>query len=146
VAHAQWFWENLGAYNLMQAQQPQTVAHAVVDSPAGLIGWNGQLFGDGVDRDFALTNIAIYWFTGRIASAMRFYYEDAKATPPAEPTTVPIGLAQFAGDFQSIRRFAERDHRNVASWHTYDRGGHYASHTATDLWVEDVTGFFGALK
>jgi pimeloyl-ACP methyl ester carboxylesterase len=145
LAHAKWFWDNMGAYNLMHSQQPQTVAHGVTDSPAGLAGWNGQLFGDAVDREFALTNIAISWFTGTAASAMRIYREDAQAEPPAEPTTVPIGLAQFAGDFQSIRRFAERDHTNIVSWHSYDRGGHYAAHLATDLLVDDIREFFKAL-
>jgi epoxide hydrolase len=60
---------------------------------------------------------------------MRFYYEDAHAEPPTEPTTVPIGLASFADDFKSIRRFAERDHESMVSWNEYASGGQktYAS-------------------
>jgi epoxide hydrolase len=149
IAHLQWFWETMGAFNQLQAQQPQTLAHALMDSPAGLVGWNGQLLGEGdngVDRDFALTNIAIYWFTGTIASSMRLYYEDAKAAPPSGPTTVPLALAQFGGDFQSIRRFAERDHKNIVSWHAYERGGHYAAHNAPDLLVPDIREFFDGLR
>jgi hypothetical protein len=45
---------------------------------------------------------------------------------------VPIGLAAFANDFQSIRRLAERDHRRVVQWNRYDVGGHYAAHQAPD--------------
>ncbi|MBB4935480.1 pimeloyl-ACP methyl ester carboxylesterase [Lipingzhangella halophila] len=147
LQHLQWFHENMSAFNQLQAQQPQTLAHAVADSPAGLVGWNGQLFADEVGDEFALANIAIYWLTGTAASAMRFYYEDAHpGEEPREPTTVPLGLAGFAGDFQSIRRFAERDHTMITSWNTYDRGGHYAAHEAPDLFTADVRTFYAGLR
>ena len=146
LEHLNWFWEKMGAFNQLQAQQPQTLAHALADSPVGLLAWNGQLLA-GLDDDFVLTNVMIYWLTGTSASSMRFYYEDAHADDqPAEPTTVPIGLAQFGGDFQSIRRFAERDHKNIASWNTYDHGGHYAAHDASDLLVDDIRRFFAGLR
>jgi hypothetical protein len=38
-----------------------------------------------------------------------------------EPTTSPIELASFAYDFTPLRRFAERDHRNIVSWQEFDR-------------------------
>ena len=88
-------------------------------------------------------------------SAIRFYYGDAHATgQPAGPTTAPTGLAMFAGDFQSIRRFAERDHANIVSWHFYgqaaagqnDAAGHYAAHEATDVLAADIREFFGKLS
>lgn len=144
--HMQWFVDTKGAFNVLQAQQPQTLAHALADSPAGLAGWNGQLLGEDLDIDLVVAQLAWYWLTGTIASSMRIYYEDAKAEHPAEPTTVPLGLAGFAGDFQSIRSFAERDHANVTWWNTYDRGGHYAAHVAPDLYVEDLRGFFRSLR
>ena len=77
---------------------------------------------------------------------MRMYYEDARAQHPTGPTTVPIGLASFANDFKSIRRFAERDHRNIVQWNTYDVGGHYAAHEVPDVYAADVRGFFGKLQ
>src|SRR5690606_36523667 len=141
LAHLQWFHENKSAFNQLQAQQPQTLAHALADSPVGLLGWNGQLL-EGLDPDFVLTNVMIYWLTGTSASSMRFYYEDAHAEHPTEPTTVPLGLASFAGDFVSIRRFAERDHKAMVSWNSYDRGGHYAAHDAPDLLAADIAGLF----
>jgi epoxide hydrolase len=58
-----WFWENKGAFNTLHGQRPQTVAHAISDSPAGLRAWNGQLFDDTLDDDFVLTNAALYWLT-----------------------------------------------------------------------------------
>jgi pimeloyl-ACP methyl ester carboxylesterase len=144
LQHLQWFWETMGAFNTLQSQSPQTLAHAIADSPAGLLAWMGQLIA--VDDDFTLTNITIHWLGRTAGSSIRFYYEDAKAKHPTEPTTVPIGLANFANDFQSIRRFAERDHKNIAQWHTYDVGGHYAAHQVPDLLVADIREFFSRLR
>ena len=107
----------MGAFNQLHSQSPQTLAHAIADSPAGLLGWMGQLL-QSLDDDFVLTNVTIHWLCRTAGSSIRFYYEDAKAEPPTGPTTAPIGLAAFANDFQSIRRFAERDHQDIVQWHT----------------------------
>ncbi|MFG3706678.1 epoxide hydrolase family protein [Micromonospora sp. NPDC047670] len=157
LRHLQWFYDNMFSFNILHSQQPQTLAYALSDSPVGLLAWNAQLFGESLDFDFVLANVAIYWLTGTAGSAPRFYYEDAHAPrQPSEPTTVPTGLAMFAGDFQSIRRFAERDHGNIVSWNSYDPGlpaggprdaaGHYAAHEATDLLVGDIRQFFLSLS
>jgi epoxide hydrolase len=45
-----------------------------------------------------------------------------------------------------VRRFAERDHANIISWHRYDRGGHFASQEAPDLLLDDIRGFFRQLR
>jgi pimeloyl-ACP methyl ester carboxylesterase len=142
----QWFYENKFSFNTLMSQQPQTLAFALLDSPVGLLAWNAQLFGEDLDEEFILTNVMLYWLTRTSASAARFYYEDAHTAHPAEPTTTPIGLAGFAGDFSGIRRFAERDHKNIVHWAQYDRGGHYAAHQAPDLLVDDVREFFRALR
>lgn len=141
----QQFWEKLGTFNMLQSAQPQTVAHALSDSPAGLLGWMGQLYGDAVSTDYVLANVLLYWFTGTAASSIRFYYEDKQSEAPAGPTTVPIGLAGFADDFKSIRRFAERDHANVIQWHEYPVGGHHSAHQVPDVLVDDIRGFFASL-
>lgn len=146
VEFLQWFWENMGAFNKLQSSAPQTLAHALADSPVGQLAWNAQLFGDAVSRDYVLTNVMIYWLTNTAASSARFYYEDAHAEAPTEPTTVPIGLANFADDFQSIRPFAARDHKNIVWWNTYDTGGHYAAHQVPDILVNDIRGFFRLLR
>jgi len=143
LATLQWFYQNKFSFNTLMSQQPQTLAFALLDSPTGLLAWNGQLFGEDLDDDFALTNVMLYWLTGTAGSAARFYYEDAHAANRAtEPTTIPIGVAAFGGDFSGIRRFAHRDHKNIVSWNVYDHGGHFAAHKATDLLVGDVRGFF----
>jgi len=144
----QWFWEKKGAFNTLHSQQPQTLAHAISDSPAGLLGWNSQLFDDDLDDDFVLTNTSIYWLTNTGGSSIRFYFEDTQQAHPTEPTTVPLGLCSAAtGDFGSIRRFADRDHRNIISWHIHnDVHGHYAAHQAPGVLVDDLREFFRGLR
>jgi pimeloyl-ACP methyl ester carboxylesterase len=146
----QWFWQQKGAFNALQSQQPQTLAHALSDSPAGLLGWNAQLFDETLDDDFVLANVALHWLTGTGGSAIRHYYEDAHATdaPPTGPTTAPLGLAAAeAGDFQSIRRFAERDHSDIRSWHVLPgTNGHYTAHTDTAALAADIREFFRPLR
>ena len=156
LAHLQRFMDNKFAFNVLHSQQPQTLAFALADSPVGLLAWNAQLFGESLDPDFVLANVAIYWLTGTSGSAIRFYYENAHAAEkPSGPTTAPTALAMFGGDFQSIRRFAGRDHSNIVSWHAYgpaapagspaDAPGHYAAHEATDVLVADIREFFAGL-
>jgi pimeloyl-ACP methyl ester carboxylesterase len=145
LAHLQWFWDTMGAFNVLQSQAPQTLAHALADSPTGLLGWNGQLL-VGLDDDFVVANVAVSWFTRTSGSSMRFYKEMARSTEhPTGPTTTPTALLGSTNDFLSIRRFAERDHANIVRWNVRDTPGHYTAHQATDVLVEDVDAFFRSL-
>jgi len=152
----QCFYNNKFSFNVVRSQQPQTLAYALAGSPVGLLAWNAQLLPESLDDEFVIANVAVYWLTGTAGSSVRFYYEDPHtADRPTRPTTAPTGLAMFAGDFQSIRRFAERDHANIVSWHSYgpqatvdspnDVGGHYAAHEMTDVLVGDIRQFFAGL-
>lgn len=154
---AEWFTQHRGVYDRLQSTEPQNLAYALADSPVGQLGWHAQLLGEWLDPDFVLTNAAIYWLTNTAASAARFYYEDAVTAPPQQkvngrgarklqPTTVPIGLANFAFDYQSIRPFAERDHANITSWNVYERGSHFPAQDAADLLVDDIRQFFHSLR
>ena len=156
LKHLQWFYEEMFSFNQVQSQQPHTLAFSLTDSPLGLLAWNAQLFGEHLDAEFVLANVALYWLTRTGGSSIRFYYEDAHTTErPEGPTTVPTALAMFAGDFQSIRPFAARDHANIVSWNSYDvrsaeggprdAAGHYAAHEATDVLVGDIRKFFASL-
>jgi pimeloyl-ACP methyl ester carboxylesterase len=132
-------------HDKLQQAQPQTIAHALADSPAGQLAWSGQLFGEALSPDEVLTSVSIYWFTNTAASAARFYYECKRTEQPTDPTTFPIGLASFAYDFRPLRRFAERDHKNIVHWSEFDRGGHWSAHDAPDLLIEDIREFFRKL-
>ncbi|HEX2315684.1 MAG TPA: epoxide hydrolase [Thermomonospora sp.] len=142
LAFLQKFNDEMSAFAQLQATKPQNLAHALADSPAGQLGWIGQLLGESVDRDTLLTIASIYWFTNTGASSARLYYEDRHAEPLAGPTTFPIGLASFAYDFRPIRKFVERDHANLVSWNEFDRGSHWSAHDAPDLLVGDLRQFF----
>ncbi|MEO6700627.1 MAG: epoxide hydrolase family protein [Jatrophihabitantaceae bacterium] len=144
-----WFIDNLGAYNALHSQQPQTLAHALADSPIGLLAWYCQIFRDEVNADFILTNVMLTWLTGTVAANLRLYYEIRQAElrgERIEPTEVPVGLAQFGNDYISMRRFAERDHHNIVSWNGYEQPGHYAAHQSPDLLIADLRGFFAPLR
>jgi pimeloyl-ACP methyl ester carboxylesterase len=134
------------AYNAYQSAQPQTLAYALQDSPAGWLAWVTQLFQRAVDRDYIITNAAIYWLTNTVGSSIRRYYEEARSQAPSEPTTTPTGVAIFRDDFQSIRRLAERDHAHIVRWTRYDRGSHFSPHDAPDLLVHDIREFFRGLR
>ena len=145
-----WFWQYKGAFNVLQGQQPQTLAHALADSPAGLLGWNAQLFDEALDDEFVLANVTLYWLTGTAGTSIRHYYEDTHAIAKAAsgPTAVPIELAAAAdGDFRSIRRFADRDHASITSWNELPGvTGHYSAYTNPDQLAADIRRFFRPLR
>jgi pimeloyl-ACP methyl ester carboxylesterase len=147
-----WFFENKSAFNLLHGQQPQTLAHAIEDSPAGLLGWNSQLLDESLEDDFVITNIAIYWFTRTAGSALRLYFENERwgkermASGTVASTTVPLGLAGSAGDFYGIRRFADRDHTKITSWNVHPVKTHYLAHAAPELLAADIQQFYAELR
>ncbi|MFG2293330.1 epoxide hydrolase family protein [Streptomyces sp. NPDC048603] len=144
------FQEKAG-FSAIQSTRPQTLAYALTDSPVGQLAWNELLLGmgapNGLTDDQILTHVTLYWLTGTAGSAARQYYEDAHDPEPiAGPNTAPTGVAVFAGDFLSIRPFAERDNTDILQWSEYDRGGHFAAMEVPDVLTEDIRGFFRRLR
>ncbi len=144
LAGLAWFEENMDAYQRVQSQQPQSLAYALTDSPAGLLGWHCLIYRGGLDADYILTNVMIHWLTGTVSSAMRLYREDALTPRHTTPTTVPIGAAQFRDDYRPIRRLVAREHANLVSCHDYDHPGHFAAHQSPDVLAADMREFFAA--
>jgi epoxide hydrolase len=154
LAAMQRWQQDSGAYLQIQGTRPQTIAHALNDSPAGLLAWIVEKFQewtdpaaalpeDAVDRDRILTDVSIYWFTGTAGSAAHTYYErfnDPALQAPRERSAVPAAVAVFTTDV-TIRRFAEQVH-NVVRWSEFDRGGHFAALEAPDLLTTDLREFF----
>ncbi len=135
------------AYNAYQSAQPQTLAYALQDSPAGWLAWVTQLFRDALPPEAILEHASTYWLTNTIGSSIRRYYAEAHSTDkPAGPTTTPTAVAIFAADFQTIRRFADRDHKNITQWTRYDRGSHFSPQDAPDLLLEDIRRFFRTVR
>ena len=111
------------AYMQVQGTRPQTIAHALTDSPAGLLAWIVEKFQewtdpaaklpeDAVDRDRILTDVSIYWFTATAGSAAHTYYErfnDPAMWTPRERSAIPVAVAVFTTDV-TVRPFAAKAH------------------------------------
>lgn len=148
VARMQEFMQTKFGFNLLQSNQPQLVAYAISDSPAGLMAWMTQLFTpDGLEDKF-FTNFMIYWATGTIASSIRMYYEEAHnpaAWAPKANSGVPTGVAIYQDEDIAIRHFGEASN-TIARWKEYPKGGHYAVMKVPDVWLSDVREFFSGLN
>lgn len=151
----QWEGEE-SAYSTLQGTRPQTLGYALHDSPVGLLAWileklwawsdHADDLWDTFDRDRVLTNVMLYWLTGRITSAARLYYEARHATQPfaGQRVEVPTGYASFPREvFRPPRDVLERWY-NLVHFAELPRGGHFAAMEQPELFAGEVAGFFSA--
>ena len=147
-----------GAYSMIQATKPQTLAYGVNDSPVGLAAWFIEKFRSWSDcegdvekrftKDELLTNLTIYWATETINSSFRTYYEAQhnRAQNSEKRVEVPTGVAIFPKDLvPAPREFAERLF-NLRHWMEMPRGGHFAAMEEPGLLAEDIRAFFNPLR
>ncbi len=150
-----------GAYYHIQSTKPQSLSYGLNDSPAGLAAWIVDRWRTwGVDEapeerrryytmDELLTNIAIYWFSGGIASANRLYYENQRNPShlaQSQRIEVPCGVAIFAQDqSHPPREWAERS-CNVTHWTEVPKGGHFAAMEEPELLAQDIREFFRTIR
>ncbi|MFC9660134.1 epoxide hydrolase family protein [Nocardia sp. NPDC127606] len=150
-----WSSNETSAYAGVHSTRPHTLAHALADSPAGLLAWvvdvvntykdpAAALPEDSLDRDAMLAETAILWFTGTPGSSMRLYKESQQWGADLPSSGVPTAVAVFPGD-TTIRGIAEKQN-NLVRWTEYDRGGHFAAMEAPDLLIEDVREFFRSVR
>lgn len=155
-----WFME--GAYAMLQATKPQTLAYGLNDSPLGLAAWIVSFVNTGAEanqieaafgsRDELLTNIMIYWVTQTAGSAARMYLETARAAygegagmGASQRSKAPAGIALFPREAQFPREWAERS-LNVQRFTKMARGGHFAALETPELLVADLRAFFHNLR
>lgn len=150
-----------GGYQHQQSSRPLTLAHALSDSPAGLLAWllekyrawtdrtdvDGDSLPAAFDDDFVLTQASLYWFTNTIATSFRPYYEYAQGiTPRVSRVDVPTAVAVFPHDLtQPPRSWAERTYR-VTRYTRMPRGGHFAAREQPELLGDDIVTFFRDLR
>src|SRR5262245_9269299 len=147
LAMMQEFMQVKFGFNLLQSNQPQLVAYALSDSPAGLMAWITQLMDPKEVGDRFLTNFMIYWLTDTAASSIRLYYENAYAPgawAPKANSGVPTAVAVFQDGDIAIRRYGEAAN-NIVRWTEYPHGGHYAAMTVPRDWLQDVRELFREL-
>jgi pimeloyl-ACP methyl ester carboxylesterase len=154
-----------GAYAMVQATEPRTLAPALTDSPVGLASWivdrfhswsepfaetDGSDRRSGLSKDDLLTNIMLYWVTGAIGPSMFNYYAEARSPALTAADRVPhqvaVALALFPRDIGGVppRALAERT-LNVQRWTEMPRGGHFAALEEPELFARDVIDFLRPL-
>jgi pimeloyl-ACP methyl ester carboxylesterase len=161
LARTQQFLASETGYSTMQLTKPQTIAHALNDSPAGLCSWIVEKYrswsdcGGDVEKRFTkdelLTTMTLYWVTQSFGTSARYYYEAVhniwqpshNRTPVVE---APTGSAIFPKEAVLMpRRWAER-YYNLKRWTVMPRGGHFAAMEEPELLVEDIRAFFRPLR
>jgi pimeloyl-ACP methyl ester carboxylesterase len=153
----QGWWMREGAFNMVQATKPQSLAFALNDSPAGLAAWILSMMASGADKleerftlDELITSITLYWVTETIGSSMRTYAENARAqyaTPGSEKPArgaVKAAVIHMPLDAPLPRAWAERK-VNVVQFNAMPRGGHFAAWEAPEAYAEDLQAFAGLL-
>lgn len=145
------------SHMLVHSMDPQTLAFALEDSPAGLLAWIVERrrawsdCGGEVERAFTrehlLTTASLFWLTRTIGTSLRFYWETARqGWRPAHARRpvieAPTAMAILPRDVFALPRKLVERHANLQHWRVYARGGHFGPAEAPQEYVEDVRAFF----
>jgi epoxide hydrolase len=151
----QW-WMSEGAYNMIQATKPQTLAYGLNDSPVSWAAWvmsficigtTGEEIEKRFSRDELLTNITMYWVTETISSSVRSYYASAHAESsmkPGDRVEVPTAVIHCTLDAPLPREWAERN-VNLQRY-TELLAGHFAAWEAPESFADDLRESFRQLR
>jgi pimeloyl-ACP methyl ester carboxylesterase len=146
-----------GGYSEIMCTRPDTLAAALMDSPAGLLAWIIDKYRDWSDcdgdletrwdKDTLLTVATLYWVTGTIGSSFQQYYNYA-LNPPVPTISVPaaVTLSHEPGYANFPRSLAERLCTDLRQWSTPRRGGHFMAHEEPDQVAGELRAFFGPLR
>jgi pimeloyl-ACP methyl ester carboxylesterase len=147
-----------------QSLAPETLAHALADSPAGMLAWllerwtnwsdNGGDVETVFDRDDLLTHATIYWVGQSIGSSMRTYANNNRFpwTPSHDLTPVvqvPTGITLVGFENPPGVRTADERKRHFlgsdrSTWYSdlqvtaHDRGGHFIPWEIPAAWIDDL--------
>jgi pimeloyl-ACP methyl ester carboxylesterase len=144
-------------YSEIMCTRPDTLAAALIDSPAGLVAWIIDKYRDWSDcggdletrwdKDTVLTVATLYWATGSIGSSFRQYY-DYHLNKPVPPITVPgaVTLSSEPAYVTYPRSLAERAFTDLRHWSTPGRGGHFMAHEEPEQVASELRAFFGPLR
>lgn len=143
-------------YYVLQSSKPQTLAHALTDSPVALLAWIVEKLHAWTDNypwtdDEILTWVSIYWFsTAGPGASIRIYYEWTQTKDPAVEEArvgwvpqVKYGLAHFPKELGRCPRLWANQMGNVVHQSDADRGGHFAAWENPSFLVRDLKTMFG---
>lgn len=143
-------------YLHMQSSRPQTVAY-LSDSPAAMAGWLVDKIHCWVDhegdvlsaygRDHLLTTLSIFWFTGTLGTAARFYYETFRqrwqpAREGVPVVDVPTGVAAYPKETGAYPRAWVEQYFDLHRYTVMPRGGHFPAVESPDTLAPDIAAFF----
>ncbi|ARX81696.1 epoxide hydrolase [Streptomyces alboflavus] len=144
-------------YSEIMCTRPDTVAAALMDSPAGLLAWIVDKYRDWSDcdgdvarrwdRDTLLTVATLYWATGSIGSSFRQYYDyhlNKRVPRVTVPAAVTLSNEPAFKDYP--KSLAERVFADLRHWNTPERGGHFMAHEEPDQVAAELQAFFGPLR
>ncbi|KAF9107413.1 epoxide hydrolase [Mortierella sp. GBA35] len=149
-----------GAYFFLQATKPQTLGHALQDSPVGLLSWLTEKYLGWADLDPArpetwpfsktelLTQIMIYHSTETITSSTRIYYETYHNRDlewllrRSVPESVPVGVGVWNKELFMVPKAWADDYMNIISWHEFPKGGHFAAFERPVEFEKEITDYF----
>jgi pimeloyl-ACP methyl ester carboxylesterase len=142
--------------------EPQTLAAAMHDSPAGMLAWllhrrwwwshhDGDL-SEAFEREFLLTTFSLYWHTECFASSVRTYRE--MIFQPWSPShdrvpvvEAPTGITFFDHDEPTGQsRFWAGEYYNLVRVAAEPRGGHFAPAENPDAVVREIRATFRLLR
>lgn len=146
------FDESDSGYSEIMSTRPDTIAAALVDSPAGLAAWvidkyrawsdcHGDLESR-FDKDTLCTMLTLYWATESIGSSFRQYLDHAHNTP--RPTiTVPVAVTQsHEHPFDLFpRSIAERAATDIRQYSAPGHGGHFLAFEEPQLIADELGAF-----
>jgi pimeloyl-ACP methyl ester carboxylesterase len=154
-------WEkDEGGYFAMLRTRPQTIGHALNDSPAGLAAWilekwwswtipaqSGRTLSDFLTPDQVLANVAFYWHTRSINSADRIYYGRRASRSSGEQARVPVGVARTTQQIERCpRTWAERFFPDIRTWTELGKGGHFVALEQPRLLATAIRDFIRPLR
>lgn len=143
-------WRMLeGAYAMLHATKPHTIAAGLNDSPAGLAAWIAEKFHAWRDKgtislDIICTILTIYWVTETIGSSQWLYREafaDAGAMSPPTKQGAPVAVAIFPRDILPAPQAWGERWLDIRQWTVMERGGHFPSLEVPDLLAADIRAF-----
>ncbi|WP_434054433.1 MAG: epoxide hydrolase [Roseibium sp.] len=157
AAEAAAFASPTASYFPMQSARPQSIAHALADSPMGSAAWYADKFlqwvdtsqrtaTDIIDHDTLLDQVMVNLVTGTDDTALWIYHGAALEMPWTLPervkVEVPTGFAAFPDPFIAPppRSLAERSY-NVTWWREETEGGHWPMIERADLFVDSLRQF-----